>query len=407
MAHGSFLEARCYHSDMASTADILVLGLGAMGSAALYQASKLGARCVGIDRFAPPHDQGSSHGDTRITRQAIGEGQVFVPLVLRSNEIWEEIEAATGRNLMVRNGCLVLASANTPGCHHGSTSFVQDTIDAAREFGIAHEVLSSDEIARRYPQFRLRGDEVGYFEPGAGFLRPEACIEAQLQLAQQAGAQIVNDEVALDINQRGSKVEVRTSKAIYSAKKVIVTAGAWIPKLLGEDYARFFKVYRQMLCWFSVAKRTELFEPRNFPVFIWITGNQPRDMMYGFPQMDAGGGVKIATEQYEATVDPDAVPRKVDHADIAALYDEYITPRFPDVSSKCLRSATCLYTVTPDAKFVIDHFPDSHNVVFASACSGHGFKHSAAIGEALAQQALGLPITVDLSPFRLRRFSGG
>ena len=230
---------------------------------------------------------------------------------------------------MVRNGCLVLASANTPGCHHGSTSFVQDTIDAAREFRIAHEVLRADEIGRRYPQFRLLGDEVGYFEPGAGFLRPEACIEAQLTLAQEAGAQIFNDEVALDIYQRPSKVEIRTSKAIYSAKKVIVTPGAWIPRLLGERLRAFFQGLSPDAVLVSRGKRTELFEPRNFPVFIWITGNQPRDMMYGFPQIDANGGVKIATEQYEATVDPDAVPRNVDPADVAALYDEYIAPRFP------------------------------------------------------------------------------
>ncbi|MGB9257272.1 MAG: N-methyl-L-tryptophan oxidase [Candidatus Korobacteraceae bacterium] len=386
------------------SADILVVGLGAVGSAALYQASKLGASCIGIDRFAPPHDQGSSHGDTRITRQAIGEGKVFVPLVLRSNQIWEEIEAATGRSLMVRNGCLVLASANTPGCHHGSTSFVQDTIDAAREFGIAHEVLSADEVVQRYPQFRLRGDEVGYFEPGAGFLRPEACIEAQLQLARKAGAQIFTDETVLEIKPiQGVSVEVRTSKATYTPGKVIVTAGAWIPKLLGEDYARFFKVYRQMLCWFQLARNRGRYTPQQFPVFIWITGNQPRDMMYGFPQIEANGGVKIATEQYEATVDPDAVPRDVSESEIAALYQEYIAPRFPDVSSECLRSATCLYTVTPDAKFVIDNFHDSHNVVFASACSGHGFKHSAAIGEALVRQALEVETKVDLLPFGLRR----
>jgi len=255
------------------SADLLVIGLGAVGSAALYQASKLGARCIGIDRFVPPHDQGSSHGDTRITRQAIGEGKVFVPLVLRSNQIWEEIEAATGRRLMVRNGCLVLASANTPGCHHGSTSFVQDTIDAAREFRIAHEVLTADEIARRYPQFCLRGDEIGYFEPGAGFLRPEACIEAQLTLAQKAGAQIFTDETVLEINPVRDAVDVRTNKSTYSANRVIVTAGAWIPKLLGDDYARFFKVYRQMLCWFQLAKNQQRYEPQQFPVFIWITGN--------------------------------------------------------------------------------------------------------------------------------------
>jgi len=394
-----------YHRSVIRSADILVVGLGAVGSAALYQASRLGARSIGIDRFSPPHHQGSSHGDTRITRQAIGEGRVFVPLVLRSNQIWEEIDAATGRGLMVRNGCLVLASANTPGCHHGSTSFVQDTIDAAEEFGIAHEVLRADEISHRYPQFRLRGDEVGYLEPSAGFLRPEACIETQLELARRSGAQIFTDEAVLEIKpDQNDSVEVRTSKANYIANKVIVTAGAWIPKLLGDDYARFFKIYRQMLCWFRLTKNQARYTPREFPVFIWITGNRPRDMMYGFPQMEANGGVKMATEQYEATIDPDAVPREVNAAEITALYNQYIAPRFPDVSGECLRRATCLYTVTPDAKFVIDQFRDSHNVVFASACSGHGFKHSAAIGEALARQASGLRSKIDLSAFGLRRF---
>ncbi|HTV63947.1 MAG TPA: FAD-dependent oxidoreductase, partial [Bryocella sp.] len=131
---------------MSSTSDILVIGLGAVGSAATYQAAKRKAHVIGIDRFAPPHDQGSSHGETRITRQAIGEGREFVPLVLRSNEIWEELEAATGRNLLTRCGCLVLASPNAPGKHHGSSSFLQDTIDAAREFAIAHEILSADEL---------------------------------------------------------------------------------------------------------------------------------------------------------------------------------------------------------------------------------------------------------------------
>src|SRR5271169_631154 len=180
---------------MANTADVVVVGLGAMGSASLYQLAKLGARVIGIDRFDPPHDQGSSHGDTRITREAIGEGRDFVPLVLRSNQIREELEAATGRSLLTRNGALVLASQSIAGNHHGSTSFVQDTINAAREFGIAHETLGAEEIRRRYPQFRLRGDEVGYFEGGAGFLCPEACIETQLTLARQMGAQIFTSEV--------------------------------------------------------------------------------------------------------------------------------------------------------------------------------------------------------------------
>src|SRR5271167_3484286 len=186
-----------YHAPMANVADVIVVGLGAMGSAALYQAAKLDVRVIGIDRFTPPHDRGSSHGDTRITREAIGEGREFVPLVQRSHRIWEELETATGRSLLTRNGALILASQSVSGDHHGSSSFVQDTIGAAREFGIAHEVLAAGEIRRRYPQFKLSGDELGYFEPGAGFLRPEACVETQLMLARQLGAKVFTSETVL------------------------------------------------------------------------------------------------------------------------------------------------------------------------------------------------------------------
>jgi sarcosine oxidase len=328
--------------------------------------------------------------------------------VLRSNHIWEELEAATGRSLMVRNGGLALASPDMPGDHHGSTSFVQDTIDAAKEFAIAHEVLNAEEIRHRYPQFCLRGDEVGYFESGAGFLRPEVCIETQLNLARQRGAQVHTSEMVREITPLDDgTVEVKTTAKCYSANRVIVTAGPWIQELLGEKYARWFKIYRQILCWFALAKNRERYSPERFPIFIWITGNRPCDMMYGFPAVDGPhGGVKISTEQYQVTVDPDAVSRTVGESEIAALYSEYIAPRFPDVSAECLRSTTCLYTVTPDAKFIVDKFRGTESIAFASACSGHGFKHSAALGEALALQALGKPPVVDLTAFSLRRFGG-
>ncbi len=389
---------------MAIVADIAVIGLGAVGSAALYQAAKLRARVIGIDRFDPPHDQGSSHGDTRITRQAIGEGREFVPLVLRSNEIWEELESATGRSLLTRNGGLVLAAPGIGGNHHGSSSFLQDTIDAARAFGIAHQQLSGDEIHQRYPQFRLTRDEVGYFEPGAGFLRPEVCIETQLEQAKKLGAEVLTSEIVLEVTPTGRAVEVRTAKSAYSVAKVILTAGPWIAKLLPPAYTAHFRVYRQTLSWFALRENPERYAPERFPVFIWITGNRVQDMLYGFPAIDGpGGGLKIATERYEETVDPDSVPRDVSEASVADMHSYYIAPRLPDVSNRCLRSTTCLYTVTPDAKFVIDYADASQNIVFASACSGHGFKHSPAVGEALAQRALGDSPTLDLSAFEFDR----
>jgi len=391
------------------SADVIVIGLGAVGSAALYQSAKHGARVIGIDRFDPPHEHGSSHGDTRITREAIGEGREFVPLAVRSNQIWEELEAATGRSLLTRNGCLVLAPANLVSDHHGSKTFLADTVQAAHEFGIAHQQLTTSDIRRRFPQFRLHGDESGYFEPGAGFLRPEACIETQLSAARQLGTEILTSETVLHLEQaKGGTVEVRTDQGSYSAAKVIVTAGPWINQLLGGEYAQLFKVYRQVLCWFAVARNAEQFAPDRFPVFIWIIGNRPRDMMYGFPAIDGpAGGLKIAAEQYDATTDTDTVDRAVIGDEAAAMHAEYVGPRFPDVSSQFLRAKTCLYTVTPDAKFIVDKFPGAENILFASACSGHGFKHSAALGEALAEQVLEQISRIDLSGFGIRRFAGG
>jgi sarcosine oxidase len=392
---------------MSKTAELAVIGLGAVGSATLYQAAKASERVIGIDRFDPPHDRGSSHGDTRITRQAIGEGREFVPLVLRSNEIWRELEAVTGRLLMTLHGGLVLASANVPGDHHGSRSFIQDTIRTAEAFRIAHEKLSTAELQSRYPQFCLQGDEIGYFEAGAGFLYPEACVGAQLAEARRLGAEIRTSETVLEIKTVAGAVEVRTDKATYLTSKAIVTVGPWIQTLLGAEYARLFKVYRQVMNWFALARNPERYMPERFPIFIWLTGRERRDMLYGFPAI--GGpqqGVKISTEQYEATVDPDRVERSVSRSETTATYSDYIGPRFPDVSSACLRSEVCLYTVTPDAKFIVDQVGNSEQVLFASACSGHGFKHSAALGEALAMKALGRQPVVDLSPFRLSRFAG-
>ena len=386
---------------MVITADIAVVGLGAVGSAVLYQAAKLGARVVGVDRFEPPHDQGSSHGETRITRQAIGEGREFVPLVLRSNQIWEELEAATGRDLLTRNGGLILASPNIEGKHHGSNSFLLETIGAARAFGIQHQQLSGDDIRRLYPQFRLTADEAGYFEPGAGFLRPEACIETQIELAKNLDAKVFTSETVLEITPTNGGAEVKTNKATYSAAKVILTAGPWIAKFLPPEYSGHFRVYRQTLCWFALQQNFEHYSIERFPIFIWITGNRVQDMLYGFPAIEGpDGGLKLATERYESTVDADAVPRDVSDEFVARMFSEYIAPRLPDVSSRCLRCTTCLYTVTPDAKFVIDYADATQKVLFASACSGHGFKHSPALGEALAQRALALPSILDLSAFR-------
>jgi sarcosine oxidase len=386
---------------MAISADIVVVGLGAVGSAVLYQSARLGARVIGLDRFSPPHDRGSSHGETRITRQGIGEGREFVPLVLRSNQIWEELEAATGNRLLTRNGGLILAAPGVGGSHHGSTSFLQDTIDAAKAFDVPYRQLDTQDIKGMFPQFQVRNEEA-YFEPGAGFLRPEACVEAQLGQARRRGARVLSWEAVGEVKPTRGGVEIKTDKGSYSAAKVIVAAGPWMAKFLPRELAGNFRIYRQTQCWFALERNQELYSPERFPVFIWITGNRVQDMLYGFPAIDGpAGGLKVATERYENTVDPDAVSRDVPQASLDEMYGNDIAPRLPDVGKRCLRSTTCLYTVTPDAKFVIDYVDT--NLLFASACSGHGFKHSPAVGEALAQRALGLPVTLDLSAFAMKR----
>ena len=384
------------------SADVVVVGLGAMGSASLYQLARRGARVIGIDRFQPPHDRGSSHGESRITRQAIGEGEEYVPFVLRSHEIWRELEAQTGEALLFQVGGLLMTRESGSARHHGQGDFVGQSIAAARRFGIAHEVLRAGEIQQRFPQFRLVGDEIGYYEPGAGYLRPERCVAVQLDRARAHGAVARVGETVLRIVPRAAEVEVVTDTETYTAARVIVTAGAWAPTLLGGPFAKLLGVYRQVLYWFA-CDEPAAFAPERFPIFIWIHGAAPTEHFYGFPLLSEG--IKIAREQFAETTDPATVTRDVSPADIADMYATHVRGRLAGISDRCLRAETCLYTATPDSRFVIDRHPDSDRILVASPCSGHGFKHSAAIGEALAELAQTDQSRLDVTPFALARFT--
>ena len=383
---------------MDTTADVLVVGLGAMGSASLYQLARRGARAVGIDRFQPPHDRGSSHGESRITRQAIGEGEEYVPFVLRSHEIWRALEAETGQALLFPVGGLLLARESGAARHHGQRDFVARSIDAARRYAIPHEVLRAPEIEARFPQFRLVGDEVGYYEPGAGFLRPERCVAVQLDRARALGAMLRTGETVTRIVPGARDVRVVTDRDTYAADRVIVTAGAWTSALLGGPFAELLGVYAQRLYWFA-ADDPGAFAPGPFPVFIWIHGASATDYFYGIPIVSEG--VKLASEQFAETTDPDRVAREVPAAEPAAMYTTHVRGRLTGISDRCLRAETCLYTVTPGSRFLIDRHPESDRIIVASPCSGHGFKHSAALGESLAELALTGKSRLDLTPFAL------
>ncbi len=383
--------------------DVLVLGLGAAGSAATYQLAKRGVKVVGLDSFAPPHDQGSSHGDSRITRLAIGEGVAYSPLAMRSHQIWRDMERETGADLMRQTGGLIMTSP-------GKTSvlpvdnFFSTTVAAAKVHGIAHEILDAREIARRFPAFNVREDEVAYYEQEAGYLKPENCLRTQLALAEKYGAELRTGEKVLGFEPSAHGVRVTTEHQVYEAGKLIAAAGAWMPQLIGARYAKLFTVRRQVLFWFAVNGPIEPFLPDNFPIYIWELQGPERGI-YGFPSSgNAGDGVKVATHGFGPVTTPDTIDRTVNADEAAEMHAEYVAPYLPTLDRRCIKAVVCMYTVLPGDRFLIDVLPESDRIIVASPCSGHGFKHSAAIGEALAEMVTAGKTRLDLSPFRFSEF---
>lgn len=362
--------------------DIIVVGLGAVGGASLLAGARAGARIAGFDRFVPPHTYGSTHGETRIVRAAIGEGAAYTPFAQRSFSLWDQLSAETRDDqLVTRCGLLVLGGV-LPHATHVPAGFLETTIAAARSFEIAHEILSAGEVRGRFPAYEQFDGERAYFEPGAGFAVPERVVAAQLSRAQALGATVRLNAPVHSIAADGVGVVVRTAGEAFRAAHVVLAAGAWIPGFLPATHARSLTVTRQTLHWFAPPADASPYAPERMPVFIW-------NDLYGFPIAAPGGGVKVATEVLDAVVDPDMAVHNVTREEI-----DLVTPRvrgaFPALGAH-MRGSTCLYTSTPDFNFWVGPHPEVANVTVASACSGHGFKHAAALGEALVAKALRMP----------------
>jgi sarcosine oxidase len=361
-----------------------------MGAAATYQLARRGARVLGIDRYSPPHEFGSTHGDTRVTRVACGEGPEYSVFAARSHQIWRELEAELGMDLFTQNGLLVLFGPGERAANHSVADFRGATVDAAKKAKLDYEILDTAQIRQRYPAFNVADGDEAYHDDVGGFVRPERCVTAQLQKAKALGADLHLNETVISFDQAGGSVTVKTDKDTYHAKELIVAAGSWLPDFLKPALAGQFKVTRQVLYWFQAKGAAEhaQFSPERFPVYIWqVPAPQP---IYGFPA--TGGleeGVKIATEQNHSTTTPDTVARAVGPDEIREMYETYVGPYFPGLSPTCVKHKVCLYTQVDRARFIIDRHPDADRVIVASPCSGHGFKHSAGIGELLAQMALG------------------
>jgi len=388
---------------MQQRCNVAVLGLGAMGAATAYQLAKAGVDVIGIDRYDPPHTQGSSHGDTRITRLSAGEGPQYLPLVRSSQRIWRELEALSGESLFEQCGVLVMTSSHAYD-PEDVYDFTHQTIALARAYGVRHEVLAAAAIRERFPQFApVLDSAIGYFEPEGGFVRPERCIAVQLKLARQHGARLLTHETVTQLQAHGDQVQITTDKGSIIADKVVVSAGMWSADLLGAPFSDLLRVCRQKLFWFELQHEAAFAAPS--PSFILIHGPGDADVNYGFPPLPGENSMKVATEQYLETSAADRLDRTITAREEQEMFRTQVQGRIAGLTPKVVKSSVCAYTVTPDCHFIIDEHPHLKNVTVVSACSGHGFKHSAGLGLALAQHCIEGESDVDLSAFSLQRFA--
>ncbi|WP_245803571.1 N-methyl-L-tryptophan oxidase [Algoriphagus marinus] len=373
--------------------DLAVIGLGAVGSAALYQLSKRGFSVLGIDQFNPPHQYGSSHGETRITRLAVGEGRDYVALVMRSHQIWEEIFARSGKQIYHPTGGILLDSGIHAWGKHGTKSFLDQTIAYARDFNIGHELADSKTLKARFPQFLVEKTSKAYLEKSAGYLLPELAIATQIELAKENGATILPNTKVKSIQKSPTGINLDLGESKIEVGKVILTAGGWIKDFLPKEVSDNFKICRQVLHWLEFEKEADQW--KDSPVFMWGYGSQPEDFLYGFPSLD-GATVKMASESFVDSGHPDLLNRTVTKEEQLDFWENKVQGRVLGFSGNFRKSEVCFYTVTQDARFKVDFLEGFDDVLMASACSGHGFKHSAALGEHLVEKLFGEDLTVTL-----------
>jgi len=373
-----------------NTYDAIVLGAGGVGSAALYELARRGVRAVGIDRWQPPHDRGSTHGQTRAIRPAYFEHPDYVPLVQEAYRLWHDLEERSGRRLFYKVGVLEM------GLPDGIV--VPGILRAANAHNLPVEQLTARQIECRWPGFRVPEQLVGMFDPQAGYLLVEDCVQAHLAAARATGAELLTNAVVVGWTADDREVRVETSGGPIVAGHLIVTAGAWAGPLLNLLKPKL-SVRRKSLFWFE-APYTNYDLASNFPVFLY---ELPHGVFYGFPKID-DGGVKIAEHSGGRTVDnPLAVDRSIDAEEQRRLAD-VLAAYLPGVSSRVTHHVVCLYTMSPDEHFIVDRHPGHAHVAFAAGLSGHGFKFAPALGCALADLALDGATDLPIGFLSLDRF---
>ncbi|MDB5322546.1 MAG: Sarcosine oxidase [Phycisphaerales bacterium] len=359
---------------MSSNYDVIVVGVGAMGASACWQLARRGVRMLGLEQFGVGHALGSSHGHTRMIRLAYYEHPDYVPLLRRAYELWDELETASGERVLYRTGGIYMGSAGG--------EVVGGCIDAARRHGLAQEVLSRDDLARRHPLFDVPADYIGVWEPAAGFLLCEKAIGLFARLAMEAGAEIHGHEPVVNVELRDDRVTVTTPLQTYHADRIVFCGGAWSGKLLA-DLGVELVVTRQALGWIW-PQSPEAFALDAFPV--WGIEQPDGSLAYGFPMMSDVPGLKMARHGRGRPVDPDTVSREptaADREEVLAIARRYL----PSAVGPTLSSRICLYTNSPDGHFIVDRHPAGGRAVIACGFSGHGFKFASVMGEILADLA--------------------
>ena len=371
--------------------DVIVIGLGGMGSAAAYHLAARGQRVLGLEKFTPAHDKGSSHGGSRIIRQSYFEDPAYVPLLLRAYELWQQLANDTGLEVYRLTGGLFIGAPDA--------MTVAGSQRASQVWDLPHEMLDADEIRRRFPTITPYPGDVALYEAKAGFARPEMTVAAHINLAESAGADLHFGEPVIEWRDTAGGVSVTTARGTYTAGQLVICPGAWAPALLAE-FGIPITVERQVLYWFDPRGGTTPFEQHP----IWIHEDATGMQAYGFPAIDGpGGGVKVAFFRKGVVCTPETIDRTVREGEITEMRDR-VARVVPALDGPCLHSATCMYSNTPDEHFVIARHPDSENITVACGFSGHGFKFVPIVGEILADLAIdgvtGHPISL-FDPKRL------
>jgi sarcosine oxidase len=355
--------------------DVIVIGLGGMGSAATYHLATRGRRVLGLERYEAAHDKGSSHGGSRIIRQSYFEDPGYVPLLLRAYELWEKLAVNAQREVYRLTGGLFVGP---PDC-----LTVSGSLRASRQWDLPHEVLDAAEITARFPNFTPHSEDIAVYEAKAGFARPELTVRAHLELARKAGATLQFSEPVLEWSQTAAGVQAVTGRGTYTAEQLVICPGAWAPQVLGE-FGVPITVERHVTYWLDPLGGATGFE--DHPIF--INENASGMQIYGFPAIDGPrGGMKVAFFRKGTPCTPDTIDRAV-HAHEIGEMTARVTELLPALTGNCLHAVTCMYANTPDQHFAIARHPQCSNVTVACGFSGHGFKFVPVVGEILADLCL-------------------